>query len=240
MEKESMFENNIYLSSGMFNADTNLYNACLTKYLESKSYNCYLPQRDGLSVAQLSTYLQKHNPEVANEISCYVPYYFDLGCGMKNAIAVVANMDDLVDIGMTVEVSYASISNLPVVGVRTDIKSPFGNVNDLISINPFPVMQCDVYFATKPFDGEYKEIMSHLDDVFKIVEESVEKLIKIKSNNMTHSKNPVIINILKAAAILFDGIKDIHTEEAMQEVVKRYLENQKFFDSIVPKSITEF
>jgi hypothetical protein len=23
--------------------------------------------------------LQKHNPEVANEISCYVPYYFDLG-----------------------------------------------------------------------------------------------------------------------------------------------------------------
>jgi hypothetical protein len=72
-------EINIYLSSGMFNADTNLYNACLTKYLESKSYNCYLPQRDGLSVAQLSTYLQKHNPEVANEISCYVPYYFDLG-----------------------------------------------------------------------------------------------------------------------------------------------------------------
>jgi uracil phosphoribosyltransferase len=82
--------------------------------------------------------------------------------------------------------------------------------------------------------------MSHHDDVFKIVEESVEKLIKIKRNNMTHSKNPVIINILKAAAILFDGIKDIHTEEAMQEVVKRYLENQKFFDSIVPKSITEF
>ena len=38
---------------------------------------------------------------------------------------------------------------------------------------------------------------------------------------MTHSKNPVIINILKAAAILFDGIKDIHTEEAIQEVVKR-------------------
>jgi hypothetical protein len=74
----------------MFNADTNLYNACLTKYLESKSYNCYLPQRDGLSVAQLSTYLQKHNPEVANEISCYVPYYFDLGCRMiigKNVIS---------------------------------------------------------------------------------------------------------------------------------------------------------
>jgi len=239
MEKKSMFKNNIYLSSGMFNADTNLYNACLAKYLESKKHRCYLPQRDGLSVAKLNSYLQKHYPKIANEVSCYIPYYFDLGCGMRDAIAVVANMDDPVDIGMTVEVSYASIVNLPVVGVRTDIKSPFGNVNDLISINPFPVMQCDVYLATQPFNGEYKDIMRHLDNIFDTIEASVDQLIKIKSNNMTHSKNPVIINILKASEILFDGIKDIHTEAAIEKVVKRYLAHKEFFDSIVPKAIPE-
>ena len=232
----------IYVAAGLFNADTNIYNAYLTKTLESLGYTCYLPQRDGFEVANFIKFLnqakEEFDPKVASKVAHYVPYYLDIGYFMSRSIATVAVLDDPVDIGMVVEISYSKLCNIPVVGVRTDLRSPLGDVADKIGINPFPVQQCDCYIKASTPTGGYEEIMKETDAILAKVVGVLEKYIPRKKNNMKENENPNIKNIIKGSEILFADIDDFHDEESMKEMARRFVSNEKFFDSVAPEILS--
>ncbi|MBQ4875342.1 MAG: nucleoside 2-deoxyribosyltransferase [Rickettsiaceae bacterium H1] len=228
----------VYLASGIFNADTNLYNGYLAQTLEAKGYKCFLPQRDGFEVANLAK-ITGYKPDFINEISHYIPYFLDLGHFMSRSIAVVANLDEPIDSGMTIEIAYAKIVGLPVIGVRTDLRSQFGNISDTIGINPFPVMQCDVYIKHPTPIGEYKDVINSLDNLFIDIQNHLKKLLQQKENKINEiATDPALVNLAKGAELLFSGIgsiDNIHTQENLQKIIDNFVHNrQSFFNPLLP------
>lgn len=238
----------IYVAAGLFNANTNMYNAYLTKNLESLGYSCYLPQRDGFEVGRFIAFLntakdalgveETSDSNLAEEVARYVPYYLDLGYFMSRSIAIVANLDDPIDTGMVVEIAYSSICNIPVIGVRTDLRSPLGNVEDVIGINPFPVEQCDCYIKAYPPTGNYDDVFKKTDFIIGKVDEKLKEWIPKKKNNMTENDNPIFKNLVKGAEILFSDIDDIHTQDNMIKIAQRFAGNKEFLLSIAPELVS--
>jgi nucleoside 2-deoxyribosyltransferase len=234
----------IYLASGIFNINTNIYNAYLAKQLEARGYNCFLPQRDGFEVANYFIFLEAareyFSEEEASIISHYVPYYLDLGYFMSRSIATVANIDEPVDLGMVVEIAYARFCNIPVIGLRTDLRSPLGNATDVIGINPFPVEQCDCYIKADTPTGGYDEIIEATNVIIDKIEEKLREWIARKKSNMTENDNPIIKDIIKGSDILFTDLdmNEIHTKESMKEIAERFIENKKFFLANAPELVS--
>ena len=241
----------IYIAAGLFNGNTNLFNAYITDHIEQAGFRAYLPQRDGFEVAKFIAFLRaaksvfdQQDPAIATNIGRYVPYYLDLGHFMSRSIAVVANLDDPLDSGMVVEIAYAKMCNLPVIGVRTDLRSPLGEVEDTIGINPFPVEQCDCFIKAYPPTGGYETVIERTDAILAKVNEKLTEWIPRKKNNMRdpNNSNPIFQDIVKGADILFGNLEgDLHSKENMIEIAKRFAANQKLLLGIAPElvSITE-
>ncbi|MEM7217310.1 MAG: nucleoside 2-deoxyribosyltransferase [Pseudomonadota bacterium] len=230
----------VYLAAGLFNLGTNFQNAYIANRLEEHGYRCFLPQRDGFEVARFVEFLQqaKDNDATrryASEIAHFVPYYLDLGYFLSRSIAVVASLDDPLDSGMIVEISYARLSNLPVIGFRSDIRSPLGNVSEEIAINPFPVRQCDVYIKAATPTGDLASVYRATDAFVETIESELRARVPLKHNRMATSDNPVLQDIVKGAAILFDGLSRPFGTDAMREIANRYVQHKDFFDAQQPK-----
>ena len=178
------------------------------------------------------------DPTLAEEVARYVPYYLDLGYFMSRSIAIVANLDDPIDTGMVVEIAYSTICNIPVIGVRTDLRSPLGNVEDVIGINPFPVEQCDCYIKAYPPTGNYDDVFKKTDFIIRKVDEKLKEWIPKKKNNMTENDNPIFKNLVKGAEILFSDIDDIHTQDNMIKIAQRFAGNKEFLLSIAPELVS--
>jgi len=241
----------IYVAAGEFNVNTNMFNAYVTRHFESLGYKCFISQRDGFEVGKFITFLASardvvNDPDsdLAEQIARYVAYYLDLGHFMSRSIAVVANLDDPLDSGMVVEIAYAKMCNLPVIGVRTDLRSPLGEVEDTIGINPFPVEQCDCFIKAYPPTGGYETVIERTDAILAKVNEKLTEWIPRKKNNMRdpNNSNPIFQDIVKGADILFGNLEgDLHSKENMIEIAKRFAANQKLLLGIAPElvSITE-
>lgn len=233
----------IYIAGGLFNAETNFMNAYITEFFEKKGYNCFLPQRDGFEVAKFVDFLNTDKtikgltPELAAEIGHFVPYFLDLGFFMSNSSIVLANLDEPIDDGMVVEMSYAKFADIPIIGFRTDIRTPFGNVKDALAINPFPVQQCDVFIRMPLPAGVYDEVLKTADKITETLNKYLEELIPTKKNKMKDSKDPIFKNIVKGSELLFHDIKDRHTIDNMKKIAERYIQNKDFFQSVSPKVI---
>ncbi|MEM7431744.1 MAG: hypothetical protein AAF351_07370 [Pseudomonadota bacterium] len=245
----------VYMAAGLFNADTNVFNAYLTEQLEKSEYfanndlKCYLPQRDGFEVAKFVDFLNNAknirmdngelmDPKVAADIARYVPYYLDLGQYLSKSRAVVAMIDDPIDSGMVVEIAYAAICNIPVIGLRTDLRSPLGNVTDWIGINPFPAEQCDVFIKTETPTGGLAEVLKACDDIAGEVIRYLDKYIPLKQNKMAENENHIFKNLIQGAQYIFDGIDgNIHTKEAMTEIALNYLHHMPMLNQIAPERV---
>lgn len=250
MKKPSEY---IYVAAGLFNANTNMFNAYLTKQLEeSLDYQCFLPQRDGFETGKMIPFFNtikdelgldenadpKKAEELATAIARYVPYYLDLGYFLSRSVAIVAILDEPIDVGLVVEISYAAICNIPVIGVRTDLRTPLGNMGDTIGINPFPVEQCDCFIKADTPAGDYDQVMETTDSLTNEIKEKLEEWIPKKKNNMMENENPIFQDLIKGSEMLFWDIgEDRHTRENMLKIAHRFRENKEFLLSIVPQLV---
>lgn len=251
--------NYIYMAAGLFNVETNMVNAYFTKKLEAffesnpltKDGNqipvqCYLPQRDGFEVGKIADFIAHAGTVLpkgkltASEVVMYVPYYLDLGYFMSNSVAVVANLDEPIDNGLMVEVAYAKLCNIPVIGLRTDLRTPLGQRTDILSINPFIIEQCDCFIWSQTPPGDLEDVLSHTDTIIDELEKRIRKWVADsgKGNQMRSSDNRIFKNIIKGSDMLFsDIVGDIHTEENMTKIVKNFAQNADFLMEIAPELV---
>ena len=76
----------------------------------------------------------------------WIIYLVDLGCFLNTADVVICNLDEPLDPGMIVEMMFAKMTNKPVIGYRTEMRTPFGRMEDFNNgCHFFCYFPCDAY-----------------------------------------------------------------------------------------------
>lgn len=215
--KEEKIE--IYFAAALFNLRETLQNAFLVSELEKK-YKVNFPQRDGFEFSQLGKALKKYitEKEIPSAIQDII-YYYDMGKLLPKSKIVVANFDEPQDEGVIVEATHAKLSGIPVIGFRTDVRSPYGNLEDnLRGMHFFPAYQCDIFIPVFTPSKTRKQGEENIKDLANKID-SATTLCKPNFN-----PNPVYKKTIDYANTLFNNIQDIHTN--LEEIAKRYSKNK--------------
>lgn len=226
----------IYFASPMFNAGELYFNAKITDEFEKRGYKILLPQRDGFIFSELTQAVSKHlEPKLVSRAVQDIIYYLDMGNFVKQCDVVVGNFDEPIDEGIIVEAMFARSLDKLVIGLRTDVRSPYGSLDESYGgLHFFPVYQTDIYL-TKYMKSLSLEVMNNeiarlIDRLEAIILENVHK----KGGMLVLS--PLVRSVVEGAKLLFDGIDDIHTEKGVSTISKRYVENMDELAKIRPRS----
>jgi nucleoside 2-deoxyribosyltransferase len=226
----------VYFASALFSSREQLFNREICRRLESGEFGDFrvlLPQRDGFEFSSLGQRLarsssQKLSPRQLSLAVETIIYTLDMGVFLTAADGVVAVLDEPLDEGLLVEISYARQLGIPVVGVRTDARTPFGSPGDpLGGIHFFAAFQCNDFIAAPPSGSA-----ETLDDLVRSIAESL--------RSARCSERGRIDPLLEAAAKqLFQGFKaldqDLHDNAALDRIVDNYLARLDLFDGLAPR-----
>jgi nucleoside 2-deoxyribosyltransferase len=221
----------VYAAGALFSARETFFNINLVDRLEKeKNLRVFLPQRDGFQFEKLYAALKKRLPE--NEIATALQtiiYYLDIGYFIPNSDFIIANLDEPIDEGVVVEICYAKIMGKKVIGLRTDVRSPYGNLSDSLGgMHFFPAYQCD-YFLTSFTLGEN---ISAAGDEITAMSDKIAEIIN-NTDTASSNQNPPVLNsiphiskIIEGARLLFESVDDIHSPEGLDKVAKRYMKHK--------------
>lgn len=142
----------------------------------------------------------------------------------------LARLDEPSDPGVDVEVMAAKELRIPRIGFRTDCRTPYGSrENEVRGAHFFPAYNCDVlinFTASQNNRGDIGKL-AHL--IYKASKEITEKY----SGNLPHKNVNLTAGIHYVANNLFSDI-DIHSENGLTEILRRYEFMKKSFGSITP------
>ncbi len=235
MEKNETDKKTIYIAAALFSGRETYFNATVAKHLEN-NYNIIMPQRDGFEFGNLTTALQGKLPE--KEIGSAVQdiiYHLDMGVFVNNSDIILANLDEPLDEGVVVEISYAKLMGKKVIGFRTDVRAPYGNIEDpLKGMHFFPAYQCDYFISAYMPCKDLNSADNELSGLIKQVNNCI--------NNADFSKyhelnNPLIQEMINNSEILFKGIHDVHSQKSLELIAQRYINNKDLFDKSKPQVI---
>ena len=139
----------IYFAAALFCGRETWFNATLTQLLEKQGHVVMLPQRDGFEFAELGKNLKGvvPNDEIPQAVQSII-YLLDVGHFLPSAHLVLANLDEPLDDGVLVEVCHARQIGIPVIGFRTDVRTPYGDGSDAFGgAHFFAAYQCDCFFT---------------------------------------------------------------------------------------------
>ncbi len=231
----------IYPAAALFNARETYFNSQLVEGLEKLGYSTNFPQRDGFEFGNLTEALSGKLPQ--DQIGSAVQntiYFLDMGVFVPNSDIVLANLDEPLDEGVVVESSYAKLMGKFVIGLRTDVRSPYGAPTDnLQGIHFFPAYQCHKFIShhmpsktPKQRDQEINSLIRKIDSTIQDAKITPQETIPDYAKN-----NPHIYKILEGAELLFNGIKDIHSEKGLEKIASRYIQHKKRLEEIGPVSV---
>ncbi len=220
---------NLYFASALFSVREKLLNDQLARQLESAGYGVFLPQRDGFEFSALNHLLADAVPGDAVESAMQtLIYLYDIAMLANRCDAVVAILDEPLDDGVLVEISYAKMLGKPVVGVRTDSRSPYGGLAERFGgIHFFAAFQCSQYLMASTACS---------DDLARL---ALAVGRAIGASPVSREARPLDPVTRRAAALLFDGVElgvdKVHDEVVMQRIVSNYIEGVKEFDAVAPR-----
>lgn len=231
----------IYPAAALFNGRETQFNSRLVEGLEGIGYKTNFPQRDGFEFGNLTEALSgKLQQDQIGSAVQNVIYFLDMGVFVPKSDVVLANLDEPLDEGVVVEASYAKLMGKFVLGLRTDVRSPYGTPTDNFGgMHFFPAYQTHqfiLHYMPSKTPEERNEQMSSL----------VQRIDNtIKTAGITHidtipeyaRNNPNLQPILEGADLLFSGISDIYSERGLEELASRYIKNQERLKEIGPKQL---
>jgi nucleoside 2-deoxyribosyltransferase len=229
----------IYSAAALFNARETCFNSQLVEGLEKLGYGVDLPQRDGFEFGNLAKILSgKLQHEQINSSIQNIIYLLDMGIFIPRSDIVLANFDEPLDEGVVVEASYAKLMGKFIIGLRTDVRSPYGAPNDNFKgMHFFPALQTHKFishYVSSKTPKEREEQMNSL--VQKIHTEIQSAGISHKETTPEYVKsNPNIYPVLEGAQLLFRGVEDIHSEKGLEEITSRFILYKKRLEEITPK-----
>jgi len=236
MRKKSTDKKTIYLAAALFSGRETYLNAIIADHLEKRNYDVIMPQRDGFEFGDLTASLKDKLPEenIGSAVQDII-YHLDMGVFVNNSDIILANLDEPLDEGVVVEMSYAKLMGKKVIGFRTDVRAPYGNISDpLKGMHFFPAYQCDyfisAYMPCKNSEDAEKEITGLIEQVSNCIDNT--DLSKYHELN-----NPLIQEMINNSEILFKGIYNVHSKESLELIAQRYIDNKELLEKSKPQVI---
>ena len=221
----------IYVAAGLFSGRETLFNAELVRRLEQVGYITRFPQRDGFEFGHLNEALQDELPagQVASAVNAII-YFLDMGMFLPSCDLVVANLDEPLDEGVLVEITHARAIGKPVIGFRTDQRSPFGRLDEALGgIHFFAAYQCNVLIRQAMESKSVDAGQQELDRLVEQIDRSAAKLVEEGC-----SAGDAARSIARGAELLFDGSKDIHSAESLAAIAQRYVKHAQELNELGP------
>ena len=231
----------IYPAAALFNGRETYFNSLLVEDLERLGYQTNFPQRDGFEFRNLANALSgKLQQDRISSAIQNVIYFLDMGVFVPKSDVVLANLDEPLDEGVVVEASYAKLMGKFIIGLRTDVRSPYGSPNDNFGgMHFFPLYQAHKFILHSMPSKTPKEREEQMNSLVQKVHKSIQDAkISHKEAIPDYVKhNPDLYQVLEGAKLLFDGIEDIHSEEGLEKIALRYIRNKKILDELGPESM---
>ncbi len=238
----------IYFSADLFSMRQKVFNAELVSILENKyHYKVYLPQRDGFEFTILQNILSKKlEKDEVDKAQAIIIYLLDMGYFLLKSNVVVALLDEQLDPGVIVEISYANLINKYVIGIRTDVRSPYG-INPITGTHFFTVMQLNDFVYMRRTINSKQSVDIAFDDLARIVHQKIASYTYNGRNicdqppiNSLENKSE-IARIARGAKLLFDNMTpvDMHTEAGLNLIVSRYVKNRNELEKLYPTTTNE-
>jgi hypothetical protein len=222
----------VYFAGGLFNAAQTCFNIKLTQQLEKWVKRIYLPQRDGFEFSKLATTLASHLPpaEVSQALQIII-YLLDLGVFVHGSDVLIVNLDEPLDEGAVIEKLWGRMLEKFVIGFRTDVRSPYGNLNEpLRGMHFFPAHQCHHFIWRSIIPKRPYEVEEQIDILAGELIDTMEK----KSDLVNIISIPHTDRVIERAQYLFKLVPDIHSEEGLTVIVGRYLKRKEWILEIAP------
>ena len=197
-----------YFAASLFSTRDRLFNRKLCEQIENNDVTCLLPQRDGFEFSILGKLLDKS--ELEQGILQELIYLLDIGVLLPKSDIVLAVLDEPMDEGVIVEICYAKMLGIPVIGVRTDSKAPFGKKEDKFGGGHFfPMFQCT------------KIIFNYDDNVEEIANKFINHLQRIVPKKENLCIPEPYVPIKKKADIIFKNVTKYNNENSIKMIVQR-------------------
>lgn len=218
----------IYMAAGLFNARENHFNLVMTKKMEDKGYATILPLREGFEdkyfVSAATKYLSERDIAKAERELVYLR---DIGIFIPESDVVLANLDEPIDDGVVVEMTYAHLFGKPVIGYRTDVRNTFPGTEGINGIHTFVAMQCDYLITEYLPGGTDAKLNPAINMLADKIDAVLQTLPRKPSGLPDYAKAiPQVQRILAAANAVVGDPKEMHSEAGMKKTVDRLLANQ--------------
>lgn len=221
----------IYIAAAMFNSREAHFNSSIAKKLLCDTgCDIFLPQRDGLDFTSLAESLSKEMPpeEVIPAVKNLI-YSQNLGYFLPLSDIVIANLDEPSDGGVIVEMCYGRRMGKGIIGLRTDIRSPYGGLEDAsCGVHAFSAYQCDILInhisSTKAIENGDQDLETIAQKLRKAIV-ALKPQIKGELPDSALS-DPDISYLISNAKILFEGIEAFNIRNSQSIISERYLNNR--------------
>ena len=205
-----------------------------------EQFDVVLPQRHGFEFSKLHKALEGvvSENEIENAVN-HIIYYLDLGFLLPSCDFCVARLDEPQDDGIIVELAEAKRIRMPVIGYRTDVRSPYGSArNEVRGAHFFPAYSCDILINLTSGKitntGEGKREIRRLAELIHV---ATEKISRKYHGELLHKDVNTTSGIHYIGKNLFSEIEDLHSEQGLNEIAKRYKSLREIFGSLNPTEI---
>ncbi|MEK6760538.1 MAG: nucleoside 2-deoxyribosyltransferase [Nanoarchaeota archaeon] len=235
MEKNKI---EIYVAAALFNARETFFNSTLVEKLEEKGYKANFPQRDGFEFSVLTEKIAKKFPEEKiNPVVKNIIYFFDMGILIPKSDVILANFDEPLDAGVLVETTYSNLIGKFIVGFRTDVRSPYGSLEDRFGgMHFFPAYQTNHFIIQNIPSKKRDEGEKQINLLVQKIDSAIKKSGVSHEENLPAyvKQNPNVNKILEGAKLLFDGISNC-SNNRLEQILERYEKYEKILEKIGPK-----
>nr|MDJ0896568.1 hypothetical protein [Alphaproteobacteria bacterium] len=125
----------------------------------------------------------------------------------------------------------------PVIGFRTDARSPFGRLEDpLGGLHFFPAYQCDVLIRHAIPAKSQQTADWEIGLLVEALATAIHDLRAKATRQPAHNLEPgsPLGAVQRCAELLFAGIEDIHSDAGLAEVADRYLRTTDKLAELMP------
>lgn len=225
----------LYMAAALFNGREVRFNQDLTSRLEAMGYRVVLPQRDGFEFASMRKVISEKtkNQDVA-QMTRDLIYLLDMGVFIPQSDIIVANLDEPMDPGVIVEMTYAHLMGKKVIGIRTDTRTPFGRVDGTDGMHAFVAFQCDDIIKIKIPDNNVHDASAAMQTLAKQIDHVASKVVigAQPAFNQSALDNPVVARLLQASKLVFKDVKGLHTAKGLETVINNYKSHHKLVSQL--------
>lgn len=232
-----MEKKRIYFAAPLFHFADKYFNISLVEHLQ-EWFDVILPQRTGFESSKLHEALKEGGKveewEIEN-VRNHLIYYLDVGFLLPSCDFCVGRLDEPVDEGVVAEIGHSRKMRIPVIGYRTDCRTPYGtSSNEVRGSHFFPAYDCDMFinFLTDKIE-DIAEGKAEMGRLAKLIHKGSEKIIKDYHGNLPHKNINTTSGIHYIGKELFSGIEDLHSKEYLEKVVRKYQFLEKAFGKMI-------